>query len=71
MINLDTWVFLMKQKSNASDLIKAFVQMVENQFNAKIKCIRSDNGLEFKQLNFCSSKGILHRLSCVETPQQN
>lgn len=42
--------------------------MVENQFNSKVKCIRSDNGPEFKQLEFYRSKEIMHQLSCVETP---
>ena len=45
--------------------------MVETQFNAKIKCIRSDNGTEFIMKDFFKSKGILHQLSCVDTPQQN
>ena len=37
----------------------------------KIKCIRSDNGTEFCLQNFFKSKGILHQLTCVNTPQQN
>ena len=45
--------------------------MIEAQFSRKIKCIRTDNGTEFIISNFFSQKGILHHLSCVETPQQN
>jgi len=45
--------------------------MVETQFSRKVKCIRIDNGTEFIMSTFFSQKGILHQLSCVETPQQN
>ena len=45
--------------------------MVETQFDTKIKCLRSDNGVEFNMDSYYASKGIIHQLSCVETPQQN
>ena len=45
--------------------------MVETQFNAKINCIRIDNGTEFIMKDFFKSKGILYQLSCVDTSQQN
>ena len=45
--------------------------MVLNQFKVSIKVIRSDNGHEFALSTFYASKGVLHQLSCVETPQQN
>ena len=45
--------------------------MVETQFGAKMKCLRSDNGTEFFMKYFFKTKGILHQLSCVDTPQQN
>ncbi|KAM1650348.1 hypothetical protein ACFXTN_003066 [Malus domestica] len=45
--------------------------MVETQFNAKVKIVRSDNGPEFKLASFYASKGIIHQSSCVNTPQQN
>ena len=44
--------------------------MVETQFRTKIKCLRSDNGTEFFMKDFFKSNGILHQLTCVETPQQ-
>ena len=66
-----TWVYLMKCKSNASSLIQIFFQMILNQFKVSIKVIRSDNGPKFALSSFYASKGILHQLSCVETPQQN
>ena len=61
----------MKSKSTASSLIQSFFQMVLNQFKVPIKVIRSDNGPEFVLSTFYASKGVLHQLSCVETPQQN
>ena len=45
--------------------------MVETQFTRKVKCIRTDNGIEFVMKSFFAQNGILHQLSCVETPQQN
>jgi hypothetical protein len=66
-----TWVHLMVAKSQTRNLIKSFIHMVETQFESKVKCIRSDNGFEFQLSDFYQSKGIIHQLSCVETPQQN
>ena len=45
--------------------------MIETQFLKKVKTIRIDNGTEFIMSDFFVKKGILHKLSCVETPQQN
>ena len=42
--------------------------MVETQFLKKIKTIRTDNGTEFIMTDFFTKRGILHQLSCVETP---
>ena len=61
----------MKYKSEASSLIQFFYNLILTQFNLPIKVIRSDNGPEFALNSFYASKGIMHQLSCVETPQQN
>ena len=45
--------------------------MVETQFCAKIKFLRSGNGTKFFMKDFFKTKGILHQLTCVDTPQQN
>jgi hypothetical protein len=66
-----TWVHLMQHKSQTSSIIQSFSNMVQTQFHTKIKCIRSDNGTEFHMRDFFSAQGIIHQLSCVETPQQN
>ena len=65
------WVVMLKFKSKAYDKVKSFVHMVENQFEKKVKAIRSDNGLEFLLKVFYDAKGILHQKSCVYTPEQN
>ena len=44
--------------------------MVETQFN-EVKCIRSDNGIEFIMKDFFKSKEILHQLTYVDTPKKN
>jgi len=55
-----TWIYLMKHKSDTKDLLVNFINMVENQFDFKVKIIRSDNGLEFKLESFYANKGIIH-----------
>ena len=45
-----------------------------NNFGAKIKHIRSDNGIEFKNTGidtYLDTLGITHELSAPYTPQQN
>lgn len=66
-----TWTFLMSHKSEVSHLIKSFYNLVVTQFNKTIKIIRSNNGPKFSLHSFYVSKGIIHQLSCVETPQKN
>jgi transposase InsO family protein len=61
----------MKHKTQTCSLIQSFFSLVHTQFNIKIKCIRTDNSSEFKMETFFSTHGIIHQLSCVETPQQN
>ena len=61
----------MKTKSKTWVLFPQFYAFVETQFNKRIKCIRTNNGTKFLLRDFFKSKGIMHHLSCVETPQQN
>ncbi|XP_022883903.1 uncharacterized protein LOC111400748 [Olea europaea var. sylvestris] len=66
-----TWLFLLKQKSDATVVISRFFSMFETQFHAKIKVFRSDNAPELAFKDFFAMKGVLHQFSCVERPQQN
>lgn len=63
-------------KSNAFDMLKSFVTMVETHFNTTIKTVRSNNALELGSSSTGSKilfqkKGIIHQTSCPHTPQQN
>jgi Integrase core domain len=69
-----TWLYLMKNKSEVFSHFVTFTNLVETQYNKKIKILCTDNGTEFINqsfLNFINSKGIIHQTSCVYTPQQN
>ncbi|XP_029129864.1 uncharacterized protein LOC109816369 isoform X2 [Cajanus cajan] len=69
-----TWTYLMKNKSEVFQIFVNFFRLVQNQFGKNIKRIRSDNGTEYVNhefLNFLSHNGIVHELTCVNTPQQN
>lgn len=65
-----TWVYFVKSKSDTRPLLKAFFELVETQFQSKIKTIRTDNGYEFNMAYF-AAKGTLHQVSCFERPHQN
>ena len=66
-----TWIFPLKQKSDVVKVLKKIVVFVQRQFETTIKIIRSDNGSEFFMTNFFVNEGIVHQISCVNTPQQN
>jgi hypothetical protein len=56
------------------ECVKSFLALVDNQFNKKVKCVKSDNDTEFvngKLQNIFDENDILHQRSCVFTPQQN
>jgi len=65
------WIILLKSKSEVQIQVQNFIIFAENQFECKVKIVRSDNGPEFDLQQFYSLKGILHKKPCVETPQQN
>lgn len=58
----------MKQKSYTRNLLVNFINLAENQFNSKVKVVRSDNGPEFNLENLFAQKGIIHQTSCINTP---
>jgi hypothetical protein len=54
--------------------VKKFIRRVQNEFELKVKNIRSDNGSEFRNTQvkeFLDEEGIKHELSAPYTPQQN
>jgi transposase InsO family protein len=65
------WIRLLQSKDQTRTYLQSFFNFVATQFNSRIKVLRSDNGSEFNMSEFYSAKGVLHQLSCVESPQQN
>nr|GEW57612.1 hypothetical protein [Tanacetum cinerariifolium] len=69
-----TWVFFLATKDETSRILKSFITKIENLVEKKIKIIRCDNGIEFKNRvmnEFCEEKGIKREFSMARTPQQN
>ena len=46
-----TWVFFLRDKSGVHGIFKRFAKRAQNEFDVKIKRVRSDNGTEFKNTN--------------------
>jgi transposase InsO family protein len=69
-----TWVFFLHEKSVVQDTFKKFAKRAQNEFETKIKKVRSDNGTKFKNTNieeFLEEEGLGHEFSVPYTPQQN
>ncbi|KAK9182889.1 hypothetical protein WN944_026037 [Citrus x changshan-huyou] len=69
-----TWLYLLKSKTEVIFVFQEFHNMVINQFDAKIKSFRTDNGTEYTSglfSKYLRNHRILHETSCVGTPQQN
>lgn len=66
-----TWVYLLNFEDQTSQYIQSFFNLFETQFNAKIKVLRIDFGIEFNIPVFLASKGVIHQHSSVATLQQN
>ena len=59
----ETWIYLIKDKSEASQLVMNFCMMVKIQFNVNVKIIQRDNGSEFvlsPVKKFYGEQGIIH-----------
>ena len=64
----------MKHKSNVSGIFKKWKAQVENQTGRKIKYLRTDNGLEYRDkefIRFCKLESITHHFIVKGTPQHN
>jgi transposase InsO family protein len=69
-----TTVCFHKNKSEAFENFKIYKEMVENEMDSRIKCLRLDNGGEFtsnKFMDYCNNHGIKRQFSIARTPQQN
>ena len=43
-----TWVFFLEDKTCTQDIFKSFTKKAQNEYDVRIKHVRSDNGTEFK-----------------------
>ena len=69
-----SWLFPLKDKREAASVVKDWVIGIELQFSLKVKSFQSDRGGEFlgsDLRNFFRKKGIKHRLTCPDSPQEN
>jgi transposase InsO family protein len=68
-----TCVFFLQDKSETQEVLKKFLRMSQNKFDAKVKKTRSDNDTELKntQVEDFQVEGIKHKFLAPYTPQQN
>jgi transposase InsO family protein len=69
-----TWVLFLQDKGETQDVLKKFLKRTQNKFDFKVKKIRSDNDIEFKNTqeeDFLDEEGIKHEFLAPYTPQQN
>jgi hypothetical protein len=66
-------VFFLQDKSETQGTLKRFLRRAQNEFELKVKKIRSDNGSDFKNLQveeYLDEEGIKHEFSAPYTPHQ-
>jgi hypothetical protein len=59
-------------KSETQEVIKKFLKRAQNEFDAKVKKVRSDIGSEFKNIeveDYLDQEGIKHEFLAPYTPQ--
>jgi transposase InsO family protein len=69
-----TWLFFLQDKSETQEVLKKFLRRSRNEFDAKVKKIRSGIGAEFKNTqveDFLDEEDIKYEFSTPYTPQQN
>ncbi|KAL0556546.1 hypothetical protein IC582_005060 [Cucumis melo] len=69
-----TWLYLMKNRSELLFHFCAFHAEIKNQFNVSIKTLRTDNAGEYFSHtlgSYLCQHGIIHQSSCANTPSQN
>jgi transposase InsO family protein len=66
-----TWVFFLHDKIKVTACFKKFAKRAQNEFDVKIKKIRSNNGKEFVNINieeYYDEVGIKHEVFATYTP---
>jgi hypothetical protein len=62
----------LQDKSETQETLKCFLRQAQNEFELKVKKIRSDNRSELKNLQveeYLEEEGIKHEFSTPYTPQ--
>jgi IS30 family transposase len=62
---------VLQDKSETQEVLKKFLKRVQNEFDAKVKRIKNDNGTEFKNTkveDFLDEERIKHEFSTPYTP---
>ena len=68
------WIYFMKHKSDVFGIFKKWKAQVKNQTGRKIKYLKSDNGLEYRDkefIRFCELESLTRHFTVKGTPQQN
>jgi transposase InsO family protein len=69
-----TWLLFLNEKSEVFNIFKNFIKRSENEFELKIKKVRSDNESEFRNTKIDKlhdDQGIEHEFLAKYTPQSN
>jgi hypothetical protein len=65
-------VFFLQDKGETQEVVKKFLKRAQNEFDVKVKRIRSDNGTELKNTqmkDYLDEEGIKHEFSPRYTSQ--
>lgn len=67
------WVYILKSKDQVLDVFKQFLVSVEREIGRSLKCIRTNNGGEYKGPfnEYCTNKVIRHQYTPPKTLQHN
>jgi transposase InsO family protein len=68
------WAYLTQTKDRVFTIFKEWLAMVENQMDRKLKCLRSDNGGEYKSdefIQFYRERGIRREFTAPYRREQN
>ena len=69
-----TWIYILKEKSEAFVKFKEWCTEVKLEKDCKVKCLRTDNGLKYLSKSFddfCKQMGIKRYRTVPLNPQQN
>nr|GFA31046.1 hypothetical protein [Tanacetum cinerariifolium] len=69
-----TWVIFLRSKDETPDFIIKFLKMIQVRLNVPVRCIQTDNGIEFVNQtlrDYYEEVGISHETSVARSSQQN